>query len=63
MTDTIRTLDAATQQTIHERTYRTVTRITQIAGATARLYIDDKTLITLHHTQYFYIGGPVFQLL
>jgi len=46
MTGTIRTLDTAMQRIIHERMYRTVTRIAESAGATAELSIDNKTLIT-----------------
>jgi len=46
MTGTIRTLDTAMQRDIHERMYRTVTRIAESAGATAELSIDNKTLIT-----------------
>ncbi len=46
MTGTIRTLDTAMQRTIHERMFRTVTKIAESAGATADLVIDKKTLIT-----------------
>ena len=46
MTGTIRTLDTGMQRNIHERMYRTVTRIAESAGATAELSIDNKSLIT-----------------
>jgi len=46
MTGTIRTLDTAMQNEIHERMRRTVTKIAESAGATAELTIDRKTLIT-----------------
>ncbi|HMI60048.1 MAG TPA: amidohydrolase, partial [Puia sp.] len=46
MTGTIRTLDTAMQRNIHERMFRTVTKIAESAGATADLAIDKKTLIT-----------------
>ncbi|HEY4061833.1 MAG TPA: amidohydrolase [Puia sp.] len=46
MTGTIRTLDTAMQREIHERMRRTVTKIAESAGATARIDIDKKTLIT-----------------
>jgi len=46
MTGTIRTLDTAMQNEIHERMRRTVTKIAESAGATAELVIDRKTLIT-----------------
>ena len=46
MTGTIRTLDTAMQRIIHERMYRTVTKIAESGGATAELSIDKKTLIT-----------------
>ena len=46
MTGTIRTLDTAMQNEIHERMRRTVTKIAESAGATAEISIDKKTLIT-----------------
>lgn len=46
MTGTIRTLDTAMQNEIHERMRRTVTKIAESAGATAEVTIDKKTLIT-----------------
>jgi len=46
MTGTIRTLDTAMQNDIHERMRRTVTKIAESAGATAEIVIDRKTLIT-----------------
>jgi amidohydrolase len=46
MTGTIRTLDTAMQNEIHERIRRTVTKIAESAGATAEVSIDRKTLIT-----------------
>jgi amidohydrolase len=46
MTGTIRTLDTAMQNEIHERMRRTVTKIAESAGATAEITIDRKTLIT-----------------
>src|ERR1700733_7424082 len=46
MTGTIRTLDTPMQRNIHERMFRTVTKIAESAGATADLVIDKKTLIT-----------------
>ena len=46
MTGTIRTLDTAMQNEIHERMRRTVTKIAESAGATADITIDKKTLIT-----------------
>jgi amidohydrolase len=46
MTGTIRTLDSAMQNEIHERMRRTVTKIAESAGATAEITIDKKTLIT-----------------
>lgn len=46
MTGTIRTLDTAMQNDIHERIRRTVTKIAESAGASAEVTIDRKTLIT-----------------
>ena len=46
MTGTIRTLDTAMQNDIHERIRRTVTKIAESAGATAEVSIEKKTLIT-----------------
>jgi amidohydrolase len=46
MSGTIRTLDTAMQRNIHERMFRTVTKIAESAGATADLASDKKTLIT-----------------
>ncbi len=46
MTGTIRTLDTAMQNEIHERMQRTVTKIAESSGATADLLIEKKTLIT-----------------
>ena len=46
MTGTIRTLDTAMQNEIHERMRRTVTKIAESAGATAEIIIEKKTLIT-----------------
>jgi amidohydrolase len=46
MTGTIRTLDTAMQNDIHERIRRTVTKIAESAGASAEITIDRKTLIT-----------------
>src|SRR5882762_655643 len=46
MTGTIRTLDTAMQNDIHERIRRTVTKIAESAGATAEVTIEKKTLIT-----------------
>ena len=46
MNGTIRTLDTAMQNEIHERMRRTVTKIAESAGATAEIFIDKKTLIT-----------------
>ena len=46
MTGTIRTLDTAMQNEIHERMRRTVTKIAESAGATADITINKKTLIT-----------------
>ena len=45
MTGTIRTLDTAMQNDIHERIRRTATKIAESAGATAEVTIDNKTLI------------------
>lgn len=46
MMGTIRTLDTAMQNDIHERIRRTATKIAESAGATAEVTIDKKTLIT-----------------
>lgn len=46
MTGTIRTLDTAMQNDIHEKIRRTVTKIAESAGASAEVTIDRKTLIT-----------------
>ncbi|HEX9514442.1 MAG TPA: amidohydrolase [Puia sp.] len=46
MTGTIRTLDTAMQNDIHERIRRTVTKIAESAGASAEVTIEKKTLIT-----------------
>jgi amidohydrolase len=46
LTGTIRTLDKAMQQKIHQRIRETATSIAKASGATAEVTIDNKTLVT-----------------
>ncbi len=46
MTGTIRTLDTATQRSIHEKIKLTASKIAEASGATAEITIDNKTLVT-----------------
>ena len=46
MTGTIRTLDTATQRSIHEKVKLTASKIAEASGATAEITISNKTLVT-----------------
>ena len=46
MTGTIRTLDTATQRSIHEKVKLTASKIAEASGGTAETIIDNKTLVT-----------------
>lgn len=48
---TIRTLDAAMQDDVHQRMQLTATKIAEASGATATLTIDKKTLVTYNNPQ------------